>query len=168
MILFGSGHRPQKLGGYSQEAQDRIYKLAYDELRRLKPSVVISGMALGWDTALAMAALDLNLELHAYVPFSGQERVWPQASRACYHQILNRARVVNIVCEGDYAAWKLQRRNEAMVDAGDLGLVLYDGTPGGTQNCVFYAIAKHKPIRNLWKEFMESARLQAAQRPLPL
>jgi len=67
-----------------------------------------------------------------------------------HHMLLKRAARIVHVCEPGYAAWKMQRRNEAMVDACTHVLALWDGSSGGTENCVKYAEKKRKPIINLW------------------
>lgn len=51
-----------------------------------------------------------------------------------------------IACEGGYASWKMQKRNEWMVDRCDILVSVWDGTEGGTYNCVNYAIGKNKQI----------------------
>ena len=55
-IVAGSGHRPSKLGGYSEQIHEKLVALAIGWLKKNEPSCVLSGMALGWDTALAEAA----------------------------------------------------------------------------------------------------------------
>lgn len=153
MIICGTGHRPDKLGGYSQEAGERLWMLAYDFLEHHRPTKVISGMALGWDTALADAATDLDIPLIAAVPFLGQESKWPVDSRRKYLGILDAADDVVYVCEPGYAAWKMQKRNEWMVYHADLVLALWNGTDGGTANCVRYANKVGKEVVNLWETY---------------
>ena len=73
MIIAATGHRPDKLGGYGSIVADRLFHLAYETLEELAPTLVISGMALGWDMAVAEAAFCLDIPFHAYRPFEGQE-----------------------------------------------------------------------------------------------
>ncbi len=40
----------------------------------------------------------------------------------------------------------MQVRNEYMVDRADLVLALWNGTPGGTGNCVRYARTRGVPV----------------------
>ena len=54
MIICGTGHRPNKLGGYTQAAQLKLYNVAVEVLEELKPTTVISGMAIGWDQAVLL------------------------------------------------------------------------------------------------------------------
>jgi predicted Rossmann fold nucleotide-binding protein DprA/Smf involved in DNA uptake len=57
MILAFTGHRPSKLGGYGSDVDLKLTRLATKVLDDLKPEQVISGMALGWDQAVAFAAI---------------------------------------------------------------------------------------------------------------
>lgn len=158
MIICGTGHRPDKLGGYSQEVFDKLVDLASEHIFKLKPDYVISGMALGWDQALAKAAYECSIPFHAYIPFVGQEGRWPRESQAKYHALLHRAdKVVYCNPEG-YAGWKMQKRNEDMVNASDVVLALWDGSAGGTGNCIGYANKKGVEIINVWDEWIEGQR----------
>lgn len=47
-----------------------------------------------------------------------------------------------VVCGGGYSPEKMQRRNAWMVDHCDFLLACWDGSPGGTGNCMAYARAK--------------------------
>lgn len=154
MILSGTGHRPEKLGGYGEDVAQRTVKIAGEYLDSLKPELVISGMALGWDVAVAVAALQRSIEWWAYVPFKGQESKWPTAAQRTYKALLARASAVHIVCDGGYAPWKMQRRNEAMVQHATHVLALWNGDEfGGTWNCVNYALRTGKPVINAWDKW---------------
>lgn len=62
---------------------------------------------------------------------------------------------VVVVSDGEYAVWKMQTRNEAMVDAADELWALWDGSSGGTKNCIDYAKGK-VPIFNFFDgQFLE-------------
>lgn len=154
MIIAGTGHRPEKLGGYGQDIAHRLVKIAGEYLDELKPDTVISGMALGWDQALAAAAMARGFEWWAYVPFRGQEKMWPDGAKKLYHEMLSRANAVHYVCSPGYAGWKMQARNEAMVDHATHVLALWNGDgSGGTWNCVRYAQMTNKPIINAWEKW---------------
>ena len=151
MIIAGTGHRPNKLGGYDVHTQTRLIALAMSGLRELNPKIVISGMALGWDQALARAALELKIPFHAYVPFIGQENMWPRESQQAYTDLMRKASDLVICSPGGYSAPKMQIRNQRMVDDCTDILALWDGSSGGTANCIKYARdLKLKPIYNLW------------------
>ena len=162
VIVAGTGHRPHKLrvgslDGYAPSVDALLVQFAERCVRRLAPTLVISGMALGWDTALAEAAVRAGVPFDAYVPFEGQESRWPPSSQARYHRLLGQARRVVIVSAGRYAGWKLQRRNEAMVDAATFMLVLWDGSPGGTGNCMNYIYHTGRKYANVWDHWLRHA-----------
>lgn len=153
MIVAGTGHRPNKLGGYSTEAKARLVRIAMRGLCRPHTTKAITGMALGWDTALAVACWTLNIPFTAAVPFRGQESRWPKESQELYHWLLDRAKEVVYVCDAGYAPWKMQVRNEWMIDNCDSVLALWDGSKGGTGNCIAYADKVGRPIVNLYEEY---------------
>lgn len=152
MIIAVTGHRPDKLGK-EYDMKGPISKKIYQELDRLveelKPTEMITGMALGVDMLFANVAINRKIPFIAYVPFRGQECRWPEQSQKLYSKILGYAQSVIYVCDGGYAPWKMQKRNEAMVDDADLLVCVWDGTEGGTFNCVNYAIDKGKDIRRI-------------------
>lgn len=97
-IVCGTGHRPNKLGGYSTEASYKVEQVALDWLEEIGGDyrdslLIISGGALGWDQALA----------------------------------------------------------------SDLVLALWNGTAGGTANCIKYAEKVGKPIVNCWSRYEEAS-----------
>lgn len=151
--LAATGHRSDKLGGYSNEAHNYLIKIAIDCLVEQSPEKIISGMALGWDMAWAEAGQTLNIPVVAAVPFLGQDEVWPPFSRIKYKNILSKCVDVIFVCDQGYAPWKMQIRNEYMVDHCDLLVALWNGSNGGTGNCIKYANKVNKPILNLWDKF---------------
>ena len=154
LIIAGTGHRPQKLGGFGTAVEDALYDLALTHLGRLRPSLVISGMALGWDTAIAEAAYCLGIPYHAYIPFVGQESRWSSNAQKLYHRLLKYAAQVVECEEPGYAAWKMLSRDRRMVDESRRMLARWDGSeasgPGKTVN---YALSRHKEVINLWSEY---------------
>lgn len=104
---------------------------------------------LGWDQAFAQAAVDLGIPYIAAVPFEGFESTWPIASQDRFYDLRDKAAEVEIVSPypGTVA---MQRRNEWMVDYADRICALWDGSWGGTFNCVRYAHRRNVPLDNLW------------------
>lgn len=167
MIVAATGHRPDKLGGYGDQASTNLVALAVDAINDLANNCdprdfVISGMALGWDMAVAEAACIWGVPFHAYVPFEGQESRWPIKSQRLWKRLIDRAAKVVVCSGGGYAPWKMQERNKRMVDDADLILALWNGSDGGTANCVNYAQQRGKPIKNVWSHY-ERVRREARQ-----
>lgn len=64
MIIAATGHRPDKLGGYDDDVMKRLKDLARGYLEKQEVlAEVISGMAQGWDTAIALVAIELEIPL---------------------------------------------------------------------------------------------------------
>lgn len=148
MIVAFTGHRPDKLGGYKlpNPTYLHVYKEIESNLKKLNPEKVISGMALGVDQWAAYIAYKLKIPFIAAVPFEGQEKAWPIKSQVTYNTLLSKASEKVIVCDGGYSSSKMQIRNEWMVDHCDILIAVWDGTPGGTANCVKYAQSVNKEI----------------------
>ena len=153
MIFSATGHRLPKLGGYSDKVFVRLVGLATDYLISTMPDEAISGMALGWDQAWAQAAIDMHIPLTCAIPCNGQESQWPHKSQVQYRAILSKAAKIVNTSPGPYAAWKMQKRNEWMVDNCDKVIALWDRSGGGTANCITYAKSIGKPIINLWDKW---------------
>lgn len=159
MKIAVTGHRPNKLWGYDYNEphyirlMTKLREVVINSINNDKnePLELISGMALGVDTLFAVLALELkqegyNVRLVCALPFKGQEGNWIPESKKLYHEILARADEVVCVCGEGYAAYKMQRRNEYMVDRSDLLIAVWDKSNGGTANCVRYANRKIKDV----------------------
>lgn len=151
-VVCFTGHRPDKLGGYDErnpvaefvkaELRDVIEKLIERGARKF-----VCGGALGVDTWAAEIVLELKAEhpdlyLLIVKPFAGQHIRWKPSDIARYEFICAHANEVQVACPGEYAAWKMQRRNEVMVDMSDVVVAVWDGSKGGTANCRNYALGK--------------------------
>jgi uncharacterized phage-like protein YoqJ len=151
MIVAFTGHRPQKLGGFSlpNPTYIRVCQSIDKALRELKPDKVITGMALGIDQWAASIAYKLKIPYLAAIPFEGQEKAWPTESQRVFRLLRKLAAEEVIVCEGGYSPGKMQTRNEWMVDHCDTLISVWNGTPGGTANCVNYAKSINKNIYHI-------------------
>lgn len=106
-------------------------------------------MALGVDQDFAYVCVELAIPFTAAIPFVGQESRWTEDSQRFYYELLVAADDVIVVSPGGYASWKMQVRNEWMVDHCDLLIAVWDGTSGGTRNCVSYATKVGRTIRRI-------------------
>src|SRR4051812_33817452 len=95
-ILAGTGHRPEKIfigtrNAYDPQVFNELVRFAEIVLIEYDPRGVISGMALGWDQALAKASINLEIPFVAATPFVGQEKKWPKASQDYYNYLMENA-----------------------------------------------------------------------------
>lgn len=153
MRIAVTGHRPNKLYGYNIFSREWIS--LKEEFKKLlvanRCTEAITGMALGVDTVFALAVLELqdegyNIKLHCAIPCRNHSCKWNRESVELYDNILKRADVVKLVTDAEYEPWMMQVRNEYMVDLADKIIAVWDGSNGGTANCVRYAEKKGKDI----------------------
>jgi len=168
-IVVATGHRPQKCGGFATPARLLLKQIAIDWLTALNPRGAVSGMALGWDTAIVEACLHLRLPYVACIPFRGQESQWPSSSQRAYNEYLRKAANVIVCSPGPYSAHKMQIRNERMIDMAlhygpgpnnSILFAMWDGTSGGTENCLSYAQTRMQTM-NAWADFLVRSTLPA-------
>lgn len=153
--ICATGHRPNKLYGYNyNEPRWQILKAWFkEELIKRKCTNAITGMALGVDQIFALAVLELKIEgydirLVCAVPCRNQQNKWPYQSQRIYNDIIAKADEVVLVTNMPYHPFLMQKRNEWMVDHSNTILAVWDGTDGGTKNCIEYAKKKNKLIIN--------------------
>lgn len=160
MIVAVTGHRPQHLLEYNSP-EDNIKKFYRKVLIKLRPTALISGMALGVDQWAARVALEIGVPLTAALPYPGQAGRWTDEQVTEYKAILDAASEVEILHDNPTSRFEsyqfLQQRNEWMVDHSDLLLAVWDGTKGGTGNCVRYARKKGQRIFRIDPSTWESA-----------
>lgn len=157
-MICVTGHRPDKLGGYDRTSRERLERFASNLLEARQPTGVITGMAQGWDQAVATACVALKIPFLAFIPFPAHAHSarWPAEARSRYESLLGHADMVypcsdEIPISHHQAARMMQRRNEKMVDRADDGVeALWNGTGGGTFNCIDYAQRRGVEVRNHW------------------
>lgn len=136
-------------------------------IQNFKPELVCTGMALGFDQAVALACLKYNVPFEACVPCDGQESLWPAEVQEGYKELLQAAHKITVVSPGKYAAWKMHARNAYMVKKGNpIVAYLKPGTSdGGTAACVKLAQGtKGKQVINMFGLVGQTNLLEKASR----
>lgn len=150
MILTITGHRPPKLGGYG--LPNPVFQAVMEGIDRslitLRPERLISGMALGVDQWALDCCLINDIPYTAAVPFHSFSKNWPQKSQEHFQYFMARADKVVYTTEGNpaYSDHLLHLRNQWMVRNSDAVLAVWDGSSGGTSNCIKFARALNKPV----------------------
>ena len=88
LIIGVTGHRPPRLGGYTRAVERRLAALADAMIAERRPAGVITGMAQGWDLAVAEACLSNHVPFTAALPFPGSDARWPEAQRERFRRVL--------------------------------------------------------------------------------
>jgi len=158
-VYAGSGSRSLKL---DQEMFNKVFTRLVEMIRQSKPSMLITGMAEGFDEVLALAAMATQTPLKAMIPFKGfgnhywgKKTVSGQSRLTEYKQILAYAQStggVEYICSdwnGPDGRSAMIHRNEAMANACDKAWIYNPVTPGTKRfkeycdaNKVWYYIIK--------------------------
>ena len=159
MKLCVTGHRPSKMFGY--DIHNKEWTTLKEEFKKLLVEEgcreAITGMALGVDTVFALAVLELkeegyDIKLHCAIPCRNHSCKWVKESVDLYNDILSKADIVKRVSNEPYKPYLMQKRNEYMVDLADKVIAVWDGSKGGTSNCVRYAEKCGKEIIKILPE----------------
>jgi uncharacterized phage-like protein YoqJ len=149
--VFFTGHRPKGLYG-DRNAQVAILKALIIGIWNQGFSRFITGGAVGLDQMAAEIVADLRDTLYKDMvlviarPFPSQASMWPAHVQQAFQLLCSRANEVYDVSPDPYTAYKMQIRNEWMVNNAEIGIAMWNGASGGTANCVRYAQKKGKPI----------------------
>lgn len=165
-----TGHRPSKLDNcYSFE--NPMSQLIHAKLKAVITELVnnnaitrfISGGALGVDQIgfwaverLKVRNTHLRIDNIVAIPFEYQYIKWKDKETLYwYHRMLEAAtEVINVEylegykdtkdnsIDGYFSREKMQKRNEFMVDKSKHIIAVWDGSTGGTGNCIKYAKSK--------------------------
>lgn len=154
-----TGHRPGKLPwGYDEEdprclaLKRRIAdaaEAAYEEGYRH----FLCGMALGCDLYFCEAVLALRearpgVTVEATIPCPTQADAWAPDQRERYKRLVEACDFETLV-SAQYTPYCMQRRDRYMVDHSSLLIAAFDGTPGGTQYTMQYAMSRRVSIVDL-------------------
>jgi uncharacterized phage-like protein YoqJ len=156
-----TGHRPDKYGDYDikHESNKPIIKALTNAIELVINQEginrFISGGALGVDTLAFYSVHKLKEKYEGItnilaLPFEQQDKIWTSEQKKWYRKMIELADEVIYVdtleaykikdlIVGEYHPAKMQKRNEYMVDHSFVVIAMWDGSNGGTGNCVRYA-----------------------------
>ena len=169
-VINATGHRPDKLNNVWSAFSDKndyilkafkyfLWKTIECKVKQgIKRFKLISGMALGIDSIFVRACKacqkyyatkGIKVEIIGAIPCLRQYAYWRPTSKAEYKKLLNycdSGKLINL----KYSAKGMQLRNVWMVEQADLTVTYFDGTDGGTKNCLHSAVNKGNPIVNVY------------------
>jgi len=145
-----TGHRENKLPWRGNEDDPRCLRLKEHIYAAVEAAYTagirhfICGMANGADMYFGEAVVALRSEhpevtLEAAIPYEGQAGQWTAQQRKRYDRLAAECDYQTVV-QHDYTPDCMMRRNRYMVDASSMLIAAYNGTPGGTQATLLYAI----------------------------
>lgn len=155
MKIMGTGSRSM----ITRHDRVEIYQNLEAEVLRLAAKYpelhLISGMAEGWDEAIAKAAMRNGIPYSVYIPNNGYGRYyWGDHSLLGvdrmhqFNELVLNATERIVVCKSVYENGVHANfiRNQAMVDACD-GALVYDPTSSGTKDAVARLNKAGKPMK---------------------
>lgn len=161
-VIGVTGHRLAKLGMgrrrcYDPIVYEALVSIAQEYLENMEVRGVLTGMAIGWDQAVADACIILGIPFVAAIPFKGQDRKWPHAGRVKYRKILENAAQSRTISKGGYTVDKMMIRNDWIIDNSEGILTLFNekGQAGGTWQAIISAKRKGLDITNVWDTWTE-------------
>lgn len=170
LLIAAIGHRPEAMGGikqYREHHHDRMKALAIAYFQALEcdlPIAVLSGLARGWETATAAAAIELSIPLIAAPPYLFRDAAWPKPDRARYRKLLEQATALDdLQLEGKPLA-RQQQFNQHVFHRADRVLMLWNGVM--TPRCAtagMITLLKERsadrgiPVDNLWSSWEKYA-----------
>lgn len=151
-----TGHRAEKLPWKYNEDDPRCAALKLriaDVIRSLYDAGYrhfICGMATGCDMYFGEAVVALRSErgdvtLEAAIPFEGQSTKWAPSLRRRYFRLAEECDYQTVL-HHDYTADCMMDRNRYMVDHAGVLVAVYNGSSGGTQATMLYALRQNRQI----------------------
>lgn len=152
MIIGVTGHRDagQKPGELEQFA-----RLSVARMIQQGATEIITGMALGFDIAIAEAADEAGIPFCAAIPFPAQARRWSEEDQVRYYRACQRASRTVFVGQLQLTVSYI-KRDRWIVDHCDELWALDSGRPSGSHTTVLYGQEigrKVVPLWELWNRF---------------
>ena len=110
-------------------------------------AIWITGGAVGLDTEAALYAMRHSIRLWLILPFPPHvmSKYWKDYQTLALRDTWAYAEKTSVLAPA-YEVSVYQRRNERMVDLSDMVAAFFDGSRGGTANCVKYVRSIDKQI----------------------
>ena len=153
MIITGIAPTPDALHDRSFLPSAELVYLATRALKEAHATHVITSLALGWEQALAKAALELRIPFSTSLPYADRDLAWLPAARTAYRELLaHSAQVIQLTdgfsptCVSAGDQWRIAHSNRV------LALWNYD-FDGPTFEAIRFALSQDKPVLNLWEDW---------------
>jgi uncharacterized phage-like protein YoqJ len=148
-VLGVTGHRPKSLGLDEFNPKHPVwldaYKFVASQIKFYDLERLVSGGALGFDMIAGKAAVEHDVPLELALPFEGYDSKWSDKDKRRLQWLIEHSVEHYYVCSPGYDPSKYQTRNERIVQRSDLLAACWDGSAGGTRNCLRAARAAKVP-----------------------
>lgn len=150
-FVAGTGPRPLKIA--DQQTKDEVARWIYDRLTQLPVEQVLSGMAEGFDEALAKVAIHLKLPTVAVLPsasygkyYWGENSLTGRDRLGEFDELIEQCDYIEQVRSHHMFGAANRDRNAWLVKHADLFLTLDWQNSKGTQHCLRLARQAGKMI----------------------
>ena len=151
MTVFGvTGHRSveQEPGELLQFA-----RLSVARMQEAGATEIITGMALGWDMAVAEACRVLEVPYCAAIPFTGQDAHWRPEDRLRHWHLVQEAARIHVACPLPLNHAYIVR-DKWIVNNSEQLWALDSGRPSGSHTTVLYADERGRKVVPLWDDWI--------------
>jgi uncharacterized phage-like protein YoqJ len=159
MIIGFTGHRPRKLPGSYENSFIYVKPPLQLSIEKIKDEYSLKkaycGMALGFDQYAARVCMDMEIPVVAAVPCKNYECRWPEDSQKVYRDMLQEIEEKGgevVILAENYTHSCLYVRNRYIVDHSHILIACWNGSSGGTDDCIYYAKRRGNEIINIWKD----------------
>lgn len=153
MIITGIAHTPARLHERTYLPSNELVYLASKALREYNATHLVTSLSLGWDQALAKAALELKIPYSVAIPYPGRDRVLKRDAQVIYYDLLSHAAEVNQVSE-EFCDTAMIEAHIWRVEHAEYLLALWDYEfTGDCFRVIEYALKTDKPVANLWEDW---------------
>lgn len=131
MKVMVTGHRPQRIPDGLTSWVISELGLTIDKLVTMHGmDYGITGMQRGVDLWYAQLLIERDIPYHAFIPWPEWDKRWFGEYRRAHEYARKHADEVTY-CAQAYYQGVYWRRNQLMVDACDMGIAVWDGSPNG-------------------------------------
>ncbi len=156
MTLAGTGHRPNRLGGYSHNTYSKLRTLADKVVREYQPFYGYCGGALGWDTAWGEALMKAGIPYCLALPGLWMGSNWKDEQVAKLDTLKENAdKVISISPEYSPKSYIIRDRYMVIHSEGVVALLNPTATSSGSYITCAYAAKLNRPILHLWDQYSE-------------
>lgn len=165
-IWICTGHRYSKLNDVSIVEKDKTDEVLHTILsyyfNNRDVSIIRTGMALGFDLAVADFGIRNNIPVHAYIPYVGQEYKWSDRDKKRYENLISNCSSISIASDKYPSSYKeataaLYGRNRILVKGATncVALKRHDINKGGTVYTMGLCDRYNVIVDNIWDSFSD-------------
>jgi hypothetical protein len=153
MLVTGIAPTPERLNERRDVPSGELVYLAKKALEQYQATRVLTSLDLGWEQALAKAAIELEIPFTVAIPFPGRDENWDRDARQSYLDLLSQADEVYRLCDHYTETAELEARFW-QIDQADLTLALWDfDFQSDIFRAVEYAVKHDRELINLWEDW---------------